>query len=633
MKSIKKTIGFLCGVAFCAVAFIGTPQITKAAEVVIDEANFPDETFRNYVIENFDKDLDKKLSDIEISEAKEINVYMYGIYNFKGLEYFLYLTSLDCSQNNMSNLDVSQNIALTSLNCSESELSNLDVSQNTALISLDCSGNELSDLDISKNIALTSLNCSQNKLSSLDVSQNTALTSLDCSGIASGDNIKNNLSNLDVSQNTALTFLKCNSNGLSNLDVSQNAALTFLDCRFNQLSQLKLNGHTYGNCKLFIKEDEDVLSDLQNIKESYAYYDYLDGERDIDTIEVIDITKSATCKINGNALTITYTDVPAGIATNIPSTTPADDKTATITGDIAIDKANFPDEKFRNYVIENFDTDKNNILSSGEIAEAKEIKIAEKEVKDLKGIEHFVMLTKLNCDTNQIKTLDLSKNTALETLICGNNNLESLNLIKNTCLTYLFCANNPMVQLRLPDEAYKELKLYPTDLHVDDILSLKLSDFQNIEYDDEEEYAIVLKVIDITKPATYKVNGKDFTLIYASAAASIPEDTPSKDSSDNISDDTAVKKQIKKVEAVKKTVTIKKNKKIGVNFKITTTGNKKVKASEVKVVIKNKKIAKAVKINIKAEKIIVTVKGLKKGKTTLKLDAGGKTALTTLKIK
>ncbi len=562
MKSIKKTIGFLCGVAFCAVAFIGTPQITKAAEVVIDEANFPDETFRNYVIENFDKDLDKKLSDIEISEAKEINVYMYGIYNFKGLEYFLYLTSLDCSQNNMSNLDVSQNIALTSLNCSESELSNLD-----------------------------------------------------------------------VSQNTALTFLKCNSNGLSNLDVSQNAALTFLDCRFNQLSQLKLNGHTYGNCKLFIKEDEDVLSDLQNIKESYAYYDYLDGERDIDTIEVIDITKSATCKINGNALTITYTDVPAGIATNIPSTTPADDKTATITGDIAIDKANFPDEKFRNYVIENFDTDKNNILSSGEIAEAKEIKIAEKEVKDLKGIEHFVMLTKLNCDTNQIKTLDLSKNTALETLICGNNNLESLNLIKNTCLTYLFCANNPMVQLRLPDEAYKELKLYPTDLHVDDILSLKLSDFQNIEYDDEEEYAIVLKVIDITKPATYKVNGKDFTLIYASAAASIPEDTPSKDSSDNISDDTAVKKQIKKVEAVKKTVTIKKNKKIGVNFKITTTGNKKVKASEVKVVIKNKKIAKAVKINIKAEKIIVTVKGLKKGKTTLKLDAGGKTALTTLKIK
>ena len=51
---------------------------------------------------------------------------------------------------------------LTYLDCSENQLTALDVSANTALISLDCYTNQLTALDVSANTALTSLDCSEN---------------------------------------------------------------------------------------------------------------------------------------------------------------------------------------------------------------------------------------------------------------------------------------------------------------------------------------------------------------------------------------------------------------------------------------------------------------------------------------
>ncbi len=42
--------------------------------VALDEVNFPDETFRNYLSNNFDADGDKILSNREILNIKEIDV-------------------------------------------------------------------------------------------------------------------------------------------------------------------------------------------------------------------------------------------------------------------------------------------------------------------------------------------------------------------------------------------------------------------------------------------------------------------------------------------------------------------------------------------------------------------------------
>jgi Leucine-rich repeat (LRR) protein len=74
----------------------------------------------------------------------------------------------------------SHNTDLTRLNCYNNQLTSLDVSQNAALTGLICYNNQLTSLDVQYNTALTSLSCYSNQLTSLDVSQNTALHTLYC---------------------------------------------------------------------------------------------------------------------------------------------------------------------------------------------------------------------------------------------------------------------------------------------------------------------------------------------------------------------------------------------------------------------------------------------------------------------
>ena len=137
------------------------------------------------------------------------------------------VTFFDCSKNQLTTLDVSQNTALIGFNCSDNQLTALDLSQNTAMTRLDCYNNQLKALDVSQNTALTMLFCSNNQLKALDVSPNTALTMLFCSN--------NQLTALDVSKNTALIGLNCSNNQLTALDVSKNTALTVLVCFGNQI--------------------------------------------------------------------------------------------------------------------------------------------------------------------------------------------------------------------------------------------------------------------------------------------------------------------------------------------------------------------------------------------------------------
>ena len=104
-------------------------------------------------------------------EAEGVEISIYGA-----------LTKLECTNNQLTALDVSKNTSLTELQCSGNQLTSLDVSKNTAFMVLICGGNQLATMDVSKNVALTELQCSDNQLTSLDVSKNTALTYLDCSG-------------------------------------------------------------------------------------------------------------------------------------------------------------------------------------------------------------------------------------------------------------------------------------------------------------------------------------------------------------------------------------------------------------------------------------------------------------------
>ncbi|MDE6352940.1 MAG: hypothetical protein K2K88_07380 [Muribaculaceae bacterium] len=178
---------------------------------------FPDESFRNYVLANFDRDKNGVISEDEAIKVTEVQVRGKNIKSLEGIQYFPNLEILDCSYNQLTTLDVLKNTALTELQCQGNLLNSLDVSKNAALTELYCQGNRLTSLDVSGCTALTMLSCSLNQLATLDVSKNTALTELHC--------WDNKLTTLDVSWNTELNKLKCNMSSLMLLYVSKNAVI------------------------------------------------------------------------------------------------------------------------------------------------------------------------------------------------------------------------------------------------------------------------------------------------------------------------------------------------------------------------------------------------------------------------
>ena len=107
--------------------------------MVINSTNFPNQNFRNYVSStSIDKNGDGFLGKSEIAKVTSLNVNGRSITSLTGIEYFTELTSLDCSTNSLTSLNLSNNTKLTKLFCSNNRLTALDVSKNTALTTLDC---------------------------------------------------------------------------------------------------------------------------------------------------------------------------------------------------------------------------------------------------------------------------------------------------------------------------------------------------------------------------------------------------------------------------------------------------------------------------------------------------------------
>ena len=110
-------------------------------------------------------------------------------------------------------------------------------------------------------------------------------------------------------------------------------------------------------------------------------------------------------------------------------------------GPVYISNLIFPDETFLNYV-KWFDKDKNGTLSPEERYKVTEINVSGKKITSLKGIEFFPNLKKLYCADNNLTSLDVSQNTALEHLDCDNNQLTSLQLDDCTNLGTYNCDGN-----------------------------------------------------------------------------------------------------------------------------------------------------------------------------------------------
>lgn len=142
---------------------------SKVTAVEINEANFPDPVFRNYIQENFDTDLDGILSPTEIMAVDIIDVESGGITSLEGISHFIRLNYLYCGDNNLTELDVSGCVELIELYCFFNNLTKLDVSGCTKLEVLYCTGNKLVALDLSNNPNLSYVDVTDNGNAFYDV--------------------------------------------------------------------------------------------------------------------------------------------------------------------------------------------------------------------------------------------------------------------------------------------------------------------------------------------------------------------------------------------------------------------------------------------------------------------------------
>ncbi len=206
------------------------------------EANFaevtliPDPNFEQALIDlGYDDIVDGQVLTGNIQNLTELNISNKSITDLTGIESFSNLEVLNCSNNNLTQLNTSQNTVLKNLKCFENQLTSLDTSFNPLLEQLNFRNNAITSFNVSQNQALLGLTCGNNPLSTIDISQNVNLQSLNA--------YNSTLTSIDLSQNINLSGLSVAGNSLTDLDVSNNPLLQVLEFIFNQITTINLSNN------------------------------------------------------------------------------------------------------------------------------------------------------------------------------------------------------------------------------------------------------------------------------------------------------------------------------------------------------------------------------------------------------
>ncbi len=382
---------------------------------------FADNSMKEAMVENSSINTNK---DDEIQEKEaaaftgKIDVSGRGISNLKGLEAFINITELDCSDNN---------------------LTSLDLTKNTKLIAVYCQKNKISTITTKSKVATKKDTTSKTK--SVKIAANTLLKIFNCSN--------NQLTTIDVAANEKLEFFNCANNQLSDLNISKNIALKELDCAFNQIPALDLSQHI--NLIKLNTSNNEALKDLNIANNNNG------------KLKAMDATKTPK-------LTVIFVD--KATVKNPPKEWKKDnDCYYYAKEDFYI---NFKDQNLKNALVENtqINTDGDKEIS---VIEAKNyvgiIDINNKEIADLGGLQFFVNITELKCNDNKIEKINVTPFTQLVRLECMNNPISKLDVTKNEKLITLYCSHCKLNDIDLSNNA----ELFELDITANPLVGIDLS--------------------------------------------------------------------------------------------------------------------------------------------------------------
>ena len=364
----------------------------------------PDDEFEQALIDQgFDEGaLDDYVFTDSIISITNLNVFNKHIKDLTGIEDFKSLETLNCSNNALTNLDLSKNLELIELDCSsnavtganlkvtnnpkleklyasENLLTNLNISENKLLRSLDLTSNQFSTINLKENDSLRKIKISNNRLIDLVINNQTKLEELQCSN--------NQLNSLNLVNNKTVRNLLISSNQIKTIDLKKMDSLLILDISNNQINQLELNTSTL--LTNFTASDNE-FSDL-----NLAHLDSLSllsvSNNELKTLDISNNLKLKNLIAANNQLT-------------------------------------------------NIDYSKNIHL--------KEINVSTNLITSVK-LEENDSITSVDFSFNLLRKIDFSRNMLLKSINLSNNEISELDMSVNDSITSLVVSDNSLIKLNL----------------------------------------------------------------------------------------------------------------------------------------------------------------------------------------
>lgn len=512
----------------CRDRMISTPVQVELYDytVAIDEINFPDAIFRQYIADTYDTDGNGSLSESELENPYRITLSEMTVVDFTGIEHFpnVYRLSVSDSQateihipdgSSIDHLEI-ENTPIASISLStlqkldylklvKTEIASLDLTPFTKLSDIVVYGNKLESLLIPHTSTLRQLVCYDNELKELELSGLTNLYRLDA------DN--NKLVELNLSETPNLEYFSCLRNQLESLDIRGLDKLKSVYASNNNISVLALGNHPeltdlslYSNriegeldlsgCPIIASLvcysnnlSKVVFGEISDLEYLYLYNNNLTGTLDLTEargLKYLDIDNNAIEELRlGNLSELMYMYLSGN----------------QIGGDIDLSGA----EKLQYLTLYGNMVE---TLTLGQHPMLKEISISDNQIEGILDISGCPAIECVRAQNNKITTLKYADHPDLWRILINNNNLTHFHADDFPALTsYQVYQQYPEISISTPNFNMKNLSSTGFDYN-------RASDIW-AEWDDNgerryHECQVISGVVMIPEEA-----GRDVTLLYS----------------------------------------------------------------------------------------------------------------------
>lgn len=355
----------------------GDVTVNPDGSVVLNDTNFPDDTFRKAIGTELKVEEGKAITKDKLETVTSINVEQQAVSvngnkyqldkpadveTVEGISAFVNLASFTSSSNVIESIDLSKNEKLGEVNITKAigldeltlpatnalktlvlqgnsatdrcPLPILDLSGNKGLNSVTINNTDVAMLDLSNNTFLTSLNLNVNKLNKINLEGALNITTL----LADDNNLysltlpaysnlnklsarNNKLNSIDVTKQLKLTQLVIPGNNLKTLDLSENKELSRLVCYDNNLGYLDLSKTKVSPVAYNVEQIPNANANDSIINPQHTYvdedFDSVDLAANFEGFNKDNVVKNLSPAVDGTVLTF---DENANTATYVYNT-------------------------------------------------------------------------------------------------------------------------------------------------------------------------------------------------------------------------------------------------------------------------------------------------------------------------